>query len=377
MKQLNVALAVLSVLSIVTGNVFGVQYTVTDLGANVGIYTSSVAYDINDSGQIVGYSASADYRYQRAFLYSGSTMTDLGRLDGGTVAMAKGINNSGQVVGMSSTAGSANGHAFLYSGSTMVDLGTNGGVQSVANAINNRGHLVGSFQESDGCYYGFLYDGSQTFELPVLGGIYTRGTAKGINDSGQIIGYSYPASGGGGHAFLYSDSTITDLGTLGGTMSQANGINNSGQVVGMSYLAGAQGYHAFLYSGSTMTDLGTVGGIYTFASQAMDINDSGQIVGRCHADNSPSNTHAFIYSNGTMTDLNTLIEPNSGWTLSDATAINNSGWIVGYGIDPTGHRGAFLLTPVPEPSTFVFIGVAAVSLAVHTHRRGSRISRCG
>src|ERR1017187_591319 len=51
---------------------------------------------------------------------------------------------------------------------------------------------------------------------------------------------------------------------LGGSLSFATGINNSGQVVGYSSLTPgaftAVTSHAFLYSGGAMHDLGTLGG---------------------------------------------------------------------------------------------------------------------
>ena len=45
--------------------------------------------------------------------------------------------------------------------------------------------------------------------------------AEGVNNSGQVVGYSFPTSGGGmsgveEEAFLYSQGTTTDLGTLPG-----------------------------------------------------------------------------------------------------------------------------------------------------------------
>ena len=60
--------------------------------------------------------------------------------------------------------------------------------------------------------------------------------------------------------------------------------------------------------------------------------------------------HAFIYENGHMTDLNSLIGPGSGWQLHSTGGINGSGQITGYG-NHSGALHAFLLTPVPEPTS--------------------------
>jgi probable HAF family extracellular repeat protein len=65
------------------------------------------------------------------------------------------------------------------------------------------------------------------------------------------------ASDAATHAFLWSGGTMTDLRTLGGSRSVVFGINDTGQVVGYAYTAsGAQ--HPFLYSGGQMLDLNTL-----------------------------------------------------------------------------------------------------------------------
>ncbi len=56
---------------------------------------------------------------------------------------------------------------------------------------------------------------------------------------------------------------MTDIGTLGGTHSAANAINDLGHIVGWSDVGNE--HRAFLYSGSTMTDIGTLGGATTEA----------------------------------------------------------------------------------------------------------------
>ena len=96
---------------------------------------------------------------------------------------------------------------------------------------------------------------------------------------------------------------LTDLGTLGGTMSKANAINAAGQAVGESATSGGA-VHAFLYNGGKMRDLGTLG---NGNSCANGINAAGQMVGR--SGSGSADCLAFLYSGGRMTSLGTLGGP--------------------------------------------------------------------
>ena len=252
-------------------------------------------------------------------------MVDLGTLGGNPQqedSQAYGINNSGQIVGWSWNSNNA-GHAFLDSGGTMQDLGTLGGTASGATAINNSGQVVGNSTTTTASSppaHAFLYSDGSMQDLGTFGGEWS--VAYGINDSGQVAGWASYGSSYLGHAFLYSGGTMQDLGTLGtGAYSWAYGINNSGQVVGASYINSSSTEHAFLDSGGTMQDLTPVG---SAGSEALAINNAGQVVGN-------NNGQAFIDSGGTMSDLNGLINPALGLVLENATAINDQGWIVGYG----------------------------------------------
>ena len=171
-------------------------------------------------------------------------------------------------------------------------------------------------------------------DLGTLGG--SSSQAYGINNLGQAIGYAATSSSGSNHAFLYKNGTMQDLGTLGGPFSGSYGINDSGLVVGNSRIStGNSFFHAFRWSNGSMEDLGTLGGDY---SHANGINNNGLIVGESHTIGN-TEKHAFLYSGGSMQDLGTL-----GGSISGASGINAGGQIVGTSRtnDVTGIYHAFL-----------------------------------
>jgi probable HAF family extracellular repeat protein len=173
------------------------------------------------------------------------------------------------------------------------------------------------------------------------------------------------------HAFLWTPTTpnsdggaMIDLGTLGGNGSYGYGINDSGQVTGQSLTTEDASYHAFLYDGA-MHDLGTLGGSY---SVGFGINASGQVVG-FSATSGDIADRAFLFTSGTgMVDLNTLIDPLTGWELTYGSAINDAGQITGYGLIG-GESRAFLLTPIPEPTSLLLLVVGLPILVGRNSRR--------
>jgi hypothetical protein len=64
-----------------------------------------------------------------------------------------------------------------------------------------------------------------------------------------------------------------------------------------------------------------------------------------------------------MRNLNDLLINDSGWTLNEATAINDKGQIVGNGVH-NGNKCAFLLTPVDVPFKTIVGEVAIDPLAL-------------
>ena len=341
-------------------------YNITDLdpSGSGDMYTSQ-ATGINNNGQVVGWQQHLGYWYVTyAFRWEPlSGIQYLGNLSGDIFmhdSQAYDINSSGQVAGWSHTPGGGAQGAFLWTeGGTggawynpqVKFLGTLGGSNSFAYGINDMAHVVGRSDTSSSQQHAFLYRNDMA-DLGTLGGVTSE--ARRINRYDQVVGTAQNASGQD-RAFLWSPGAMDgvptnpqmkDLGDLGGGWSRAYGMNDQGGVVGSSAYGTQIRAFAWDTSGG-MRDLGTLGGN---SSVAYGTNNLGQIVGSANASNGQD--HAFIWNSGVMRDLNYYIPETSGWTLTAATGINDSGQICGYGTGPGGYH-PFLLTPAPPPVTHV------------------------
>jgi probable HAF family extracellular repeat protein len=346
----------------------------TDLGAlSPANVNTSFGASVNANGMIVGASENGQIdlltgfpEFEAVILGRGS-VTDLGNF-GGNGSIAYSVNNSGQIVGEalnkiadpygSFLMGCATVACFpsaqqlravLWQNGRMHDLGTLGGNDAVAGIINEAGQVAGTSYTNTipnpttgiPSQDPFFWENGRMVDIGNFGGTFAY--ANYMNGSGEVVGLSTLAGDTVSHPFSWQRGRLTDLGTFGGSYGEAFSVNNAGDVVGRANLAGDQVHHAFLWRNGVLTDLGTLGA----NSTAWAINSSGQVVGASGI--TFATAHAFLSENGSgMVDLNDFIPPGSGLYLEAAYYINDRGQISGDAFLDNGHERAYLLTPCDE-----------------------------
>ncbi len=218
---------------------------------------------------------------------------------------------------------------LLYSEYELVQLGSLGGTSGVAMGLNNRGQVVGWSETADGHRHAFLWDADNGMrDLGTLGG--PKSHAWNINEKGQVVGASETGDGST-HAFIWdANEGMIDLGTLGGKTSEVMAINNKGQIVGRSETADGEA-HAFLWQRDAgMKDLHAG---QAAKSGGADINNRGQIVGYVESIGSSRRTsYAFYWDQASGM---VMIPVRKGMD-SYAVGINDTGQVVGNLLDNNG-----------------------------------------
>lgn len=353
----------------------------TDLELGHGTYSDAFATMIADSGVTVGYGVSGAAIKPLRWEANGD-LTELGALnaqtDGAIEAKVLAVNAGGLAVGYSQVFDETNNplgtRALRWAAGTteplQLPLASSNGDFAAAQArvVSDSGLIAGMgdvFAEGipvgqRGIRWSADYAAAtilETISLDAGGTGFAEVTA--INDAGVAAGNARKYSGAtnlGLRAVRWEadSSAPVELGHLGTTPAGANvdttaiAIDGAGNIAGLSqkYVDGvAKGTRPVVWKAGTTTpvELGIFGTDVNGAARGnmSAMNKYGFIAGTMGTFSETGATigrRAIVWGvHGEAYNLNDLLPPDSGWILTVATDISDTGWVTGYGTyDPDG-----------------------------------------
>ena len=242
----------------------------------------------------------------------------------------RGLNNSGHLVG--SYYDSDGTHGFFYDGNNYIKIDYPNADFTYVRAINDHGIIVGvysiggatfSFKYNDGIWSSISYPGQGVTIL------------EDINNSDIILGY-YSISMGPDVSFLMENGLFTTIEHPSSTEVFSYGMNDYNHIVGY-YI----GYHGFYYDGNSFADIDYPPVLQNdplVNTQPRDINKDGVIVGIAFW--GADGNSGFILKDGSFFNFVNL----EGQELYPYS-INDNGQIAGYCLNQS---NGFIATPVND-----------------------------
>jgi len=314
-----------------------------------------------------------------AFLWRNGTMTAPFAPSESEISTAIAINNKGDILGRLLSVIDNRGHTRLFSERCILlrggreyklippsrsrfpprnDHPLSWRLFIEAFALGNTGQVVGHTETPDGEYRACLWRSPGKEPIILRGGT----SAFGIDGRGRIGLYqSKPVDTESStcELYLYDHGRLSRIGP-GSEFPRvvALAMNRSGDVL-MKASTGdwyqALFERAFLWSNGVLTALPSLaermGGdegaeVASMNGALVAVGTAYRLVGPPPHGSIVQQFYAFRFDcrTGRYTDLNSLVPASSGWTLEQATGINDRGQIIGVG-QHRGKRGAFLLTP--------------------------------
>ncbi|HZN69256.1 MAG TPA: PEP-CTERM sorting domain-containing protein [Tepidisphaeraceae bacterium] len=274
-------------------------------------------------------------------------------------------------------------------------------------AINNRGEVVGN--SNDGPFLWSAAGGTRI--LPAPEG-FNDFAPEDVNDAGTIIGRSSRGTGKateGGLVRRLADGTVGFAAGFYPHRWPSDSMNQRGAVagavtMGQPFTGGAiwepdgtlrpvpdanvsvindDGWYAGSYHGEDDPGLALwspegrrvhvpyVPGAEVSSQIINGINNRRELVGYLNHTNHDDDAFYWSEATGTIDLQNFLDESGRGWDLQLAVDINESGQILAWAWrgQKGGGRVGVLLTPVPEPSALLGVGIALILLSNRRPRR--------
>jgi probable HAF family extracellular repeat protein len=306
-----------------------------DLGLPGGSY--SYGRDVNASGTVVGEYEVRKTGCRRAYVWTPEHGgRDLPVPPGTCIAGATALNHAGTIVGWASVSGR---HVALRwtrgpQAWTVEQLPPPAGYTSGdALAISSAGHIVGAYLTPDFFYDYFVWTPGSGWQL-VQGTDAecwkAAGNISAVNSAGMLVG----GDCAGALVWATPAGPPTRLPSAD-PRTFAWDVNDAGVIVGKGYAAEDQRRAVEWRSDAagdwSVVDLGDLGGA---ESEALSVNDLGQVAGWSNATENPNAFRAFLWTPGRgMEDLGSLLHHGSAALALANAAPGGPLYLSGWSVD--------------------------------------------